>query len=151
MAYFVIVALTMVILPVGSISIEAASGQAHLLWLVGKWFVSRLLIAGVRQYLKPEFTARELLGIEGDDALLVVRELGGANMASGVVALASIAMPTFVLPSAIGAGIFYAVAAAEHVKTKQRGRNESIAMISDFFVAAVLLAFAVGALAEGLR
>ena len=82
------------------------------------------------------------MGIDTQEVYILVRELGGANAASGAVAIASLAMPTFVLPSAICAGIFYTVAGIEHVRSDHRGRNESIAMLSDFFAAAILLSFA---------
>jgi len=75
-----------------------------------------------------------------------VRELGGANAAAGVIGLASIILPTFVLPSAIGSGIFYFVAGIEHLKEKQRGTKEAVAMASDLFAALVLIAYAAWAL-----
>ncbi|GAB1716846.1 MAG: hypothetical protein NTAFB05_18880 [Nitrobacter sp.] len=154
MTYSLIVALTMFILPGGSILIEWSHHQESLLWLIGKWFVFwavgiRLLLAGVRQYLRPAFTSRTILGIESPDAFVLVRELGGANLATGVVGVASMAMPTFVLPSAILAGIFYTVAGLEHVKEKHRGMNATVAMVSDLFAAVVLIGYVIGALATG--
>lgn len=152
MGYLLIVGLTMFALPIASVAAEAGSTHAALLWLVGKWFVFwavgvRLLIAGVRQYLQPAFTSRDIMGIEGTEVYVLVRELGGANIASGVLGLASLAMPSFALPTAIGSGIFYAVAGIEHVRSGHRGRNETVAMVSDFFVAIILLGFAVGEVA----
>ena len=82
---------------------------------------------------------------------MLVRELGGANAAAGIVGLASHILPTFVLPSAIGSGVFYLVAGIEHLKEKHRGTKETIAMASDLFAALVLLAYAVGALALKMR
>ena len=151
MAYILIVALTMFVLPLGSIAVELAAGPADLLWLVGKWFVFwgvgvRLLIAGLRQYFQPGYTSRELLGVDGPEVYVIVRELGGANFAAGVVGLASLVAPSFVPPSAIAAAIFYLVAGVEHVKTRDRDRPETIAMISDLFIAVVLGVFAVGTL-----
>jgi hypothetical protein len=156
MPYIVIVSLTMFVLPAGSILIEWSFGQPSLLWLIGKWFVFwavgvRLLLAGVRQYLQPAFTSRDILGIESPDVFVLVRELGGANLAAGIVGLASIVQPTFVLPSAIGSGVFYFVAGTEHLKEKQRGTKETIAMVSDLFVALVLIGYAVGTLALQAR
>jgi len=58
-------------------------------------------------------------------------------------------MPSFVLPTAIGAGIFYGFAGIEHVRAEHRGRNESIAMVSDLFVAVVLIGFAIGWILAG--
>lgn len=149
MLYPVIVVLTMLVLPAGSVA--AQLGAAPLLWLVGKWFVfwavgARLLLAGVRQYVRPAFTSRDILGIDDPKAYVLVRELGGANIATGVLGLASLVMPAFVLPVAIGAGIFYAVAAIEHLKEEHRGRNETIALISDIGAAILLLGFAAATL-----
>lgn len=149
MAYLLIVSFTMLILPLVSVLLDAGVTDASLLWLVGKWFVfwavgARLFIAGARQYFQPAFTSRDIMGIETPEAYILVRELGGANAATGIVGLASLAMPSFVLPTAIGAAIFYAVAGLEHVRSSHRGRNEMIALISDFFVAIVLAAFAAG-------
>ena len=66
--------------PAGSILIEWSLDQSSLLWLIGKWFVFwavgvRLLLAGVRQYFQPAFTAKDILGIESPDVFVLVREL----------------------------------------------------------------------------
>ena len=156
MLYALVVGLTMFALPLGSIGLELHFGSADWLGLIGKWFVFwgvgvRLLIAGLRQYLQPGFTSRDIMAIDSPAAYLLVRELGGANLASGVVGLASLAMPSFVPPAALAAGIFYAVAGIEHVRSKHRGTNETIALVSDLFIAVVLLGFAAAALLRGLR
>ena len=156
MLYALVVGLTMFALPLGSIGLELHFGAADWLGLIGKWFVFwgvgvRLLIAGLRQYLQPGFTSRDIMAIDSPAAYLLVRELGGANLASGVVGLASLAMPSFVPPAALAAGIFYAVAGIEHVRSKHRGTNETIALVSDLFIAVVLLGFAGAALLRGLR
>jgi len=49
--------------------------------LLGKWFLFwgagvRLCIAGIRQLVQPRFTAEEIFGFTGEDAVKVVRELG---------------------------------------------------------------------------
>lgn len=123
--------------------------------LIGKWFVFwgvgvRLGMAGLRQYFQPAFTSREIMGIDTPEAFLLVREIGAANIAAGVVGLVSLAAPRFVLPSAIWAAIYFAVAAFEHTKSKQRNTHENVAMISDVFIAVVLAGFVVGALASGM-
>ena len=146
MTYALFVALTMFVLPLGSVAWALASGQGDWLWLTGKWFVFwgvgvRLAVAGVRQYLQPAFTSREILGVESPGAYVLVRELGGANAAAGIVGIASLSAPSFVLPSAIAAAIFYAVAGVEHVKSGAHERNERIALVSDLFIALVLAVF----------
>ncbi len=147
--YIAIVVLTMLVLPVGSILVEhGLHPQLALLDLTGRWFVIwgvgvLLGLAGLRQFFQPAFTAREIFHIKGDEALPLVRELGVANLATGVVGLASLAAPSFVLPVAISSGIFYAVAGVRHVQERSRSLNETIAMVSDLFIAVVLAAFVV--------
>jgi len=146
--YFLIVLLFMLVLPVGSIYLEHSylHSATPLMLLIGKWFVFwsagvRLFLAGLRQFFQPRFTAEEIFGIKSDDALPFVRELGAANFATGVVGIASFAKPTFVLPVAIAATIFYGIAGIRHVAESDRNRNENIAMISDLFVFLVLGAY----------
>jgi hypothetical protein len=137
----------MFLLPIGSMAVEHAySPDASLMWLAGKWFVFwavgvRLVLAGARQVLQPAFTAQEIFHIESSQALPLMRELGIANFATGVVGLMSLYAPTFILPVAISAGIFYGVAGVRHVAERGRSRNESVAMASDLFIFVVLAAF----------
>ena len=76
-----------------------------------------------------------------DEALPIVRELGMANVATAVVGLLSLAIPSFTLPAAVSAGIFYGVAGVRHAKERTRSLNENVAMLSDLFLFAVLAAF----------
>jgi hypothetical protein len=84
--YLAIVALTMLVLPLGSIAVEhGLHGAAPLMGLVSKWFVFwgvgvRLGLAGGRQVLRPGFTARDIFRLEDEGALPLVRELGVANL-----------------------------------------------------------------------
>jgi hypothetical protein len=145
--YFLIVLLLMLVLPVGSIYAEhSLHGAAPLVLLMGKWFVFwsagvRLFLAGLRQFFQPRFTAEEIFGIKSDDALPLVRELGVANFATGVVGIASLFKPSFVLPVAIASAIFYGIAGIRHVAESNRNRNENVAMISDLFVFAIFGAY----------
>jgi hypothetical protein len=150
--YLLIVALTTLILPIGSVFLARATNPAAA-WveLIGLWFVVwgvgvRLGLAGVRQILKPEFTARDIFGLEGAGALVIVRELGFANLAIGIVGLLAWRFPTFVLPAAIYACIFYAAAGAMHVSKGAHGINETVAMASDVFMALVLGGFVLASL-----
>ena len=145
--YAAIVVLTMFVLP--AVSILADLGlhpAASIILLVGRWFVFwgvgvRLGLAGLRQFLQPSFTARDIFGITGDAALPLVRELGVANFATAVVGLLSLPIPSFTLPIAVSAGIFYGVAGVRHALARTRTLNENIAMLSDLFLFAVLAAF----------
>lgn len=142
--YYAIVALLMFALPALAIGVESRAGVALDAALVLKWYVFwavgwRLGLAGARQIAQPAYTARVILGHQGDESLLVVRELGFANLAMGVAALASFWMPAWRPPVALAAGIFYGLAGGGHVLQKHRNRLETVAMGSDLFAAAVLL------------
>jgi uncharacterized membrane protein HdeD (DUF308 family) len=140
--YLSIVLLLMLVLPVGSIYLEHLHSATPLIILMGKWFVFwsagvRLLLAGLRQFFQPRFTAEQIFKIKSDEALPLVRELGVANFATGVVGVASLAKPSFALPVAIAAAVFYGIAGIRHVAESDRNRNENIAMISDLFVSLI--------------
>jgi hypothetical protein len=88
--YALIVFLLMLMLPAGSVFVEYLRGTEPLMMLVGKWFVFwsagvRLLLAGLRQFFQPRFTSEQVFGNKTDEALPVVRELGVANFATGLV------------------------------------------------------------------
>jgi hypothetical protein len=142
--YLAVVALTMLLLPVASVLIEhALRPEEPIVFLVGRWFVFwgvgvRLTLAGLRQFVQPAFTAREIFQMNSDEALPLVRELGVANIATGVVGLLSIGLASFTLPVSISAGIFYGVAGVTHVIERRRSLNETIAMASDLFLFVVL-------------
>jgi hypothetical protein len=144
--YYAMIALLMFILPIGSVLVErlAFNGPAGWAMLVGKWFVFwamglRLLIAGLRQTFNPAFTAKDIFGITSKEALVLVRELGFANLASGLLGTVSIFFPTWVAPAAFAGGIFYLLAGFQHVRQPNKGGHEYAAMISDLFIGAVLL------------
>ncbi|MGD0864130.1 MAG: DUF6790 family protein [Rhizomicrobium sp.] len=144
--YFLSVLLLMLLFPAGSIYWEHLHGTVPLMLLVGKWFVFwsagvRLTLAGLRQQFQPRFTSEQIFGLKSDDALPIVRELGVANLATGVVGLASLAKPGFVLPVALAAAIFYGIAGIRHVAVSHRNANENIAMISDLFAALIFAAY----------
>jgi hypothetical protein len=134
--YFLSVLLLMLVLPAGSIYTEHIYLHASvpLMSLIGKWFGFwsagiRLFLAGLRQFFQPRFTSEQIFGIKTDDALPLVRELGAANFATGMVG--TLAKPSFVLPVALAAAIFYGIAGVRHVAESNRTWNENVAMISD--------------------
>ena len=118
-----------------------------LLFLLGKWFVFwsvgvRLTLAGLRQALQPEFTAKQIFHMVGDEATPVVRELGFANLATGVVGLLSLGFGSFVLPVAIASAIFYGAAGVGHLRERDSSFSENLAMVSDLFIFVVLAIYA---------
>ncbi|MGO8914394.1 MAG: DUF6790 family protein [Stellaceae bacterium] len=145
--YVTIVVLTMFLLPAAAIPADyTLHPHAAPLVLIGKWFVFwgvgvRLGLAGLRQFFQPAFTAKQIFHTDSDEALPLVRELGIANLATGVVGIASLAAPSFVLPVAILAGIFYGVAGVRHISERGRSQNENVALVSDLFMFVVLALF----------
>src|SRR4029077_11986599 len=117
--YLASIVLLLFVLPAGCVIGQMLwfGGAADVMLLVGKWFVFwavgvRLFMAGVRQVAQPQFTAESIFEIKDRAALGIVRELGFANLSSGTLGLASLAVPAWVAPAAIVGGLFYGLAAA---------------------------------------
>ena len=146
MYLLMVIALTAV-LPIASIVIDLAyPGGGRPIFVVGEWFVFwavgvRLFLAGVKQVKNPEFTARTIFDIKEPAALVVVQELGFANLSIGTLGVLSLANQQWVVPAAIVGGLFYGLAGIKHLLKGGRKRLENIAMVSDLFVFAVLAAF----------
>ena len=148
--YLLSIVLLVLAFPLGSIFADHAlyHPAIPLMMLVGKWFVFwacgvRLFIAGLRQAFQPRFTATALFGIESDDALPFIQELGMANISMGVLAIVSLEVPSFVLASAIASGLFYGFAGLKHLIRGHKNSQLRIAMVSDLFIFAVLATYVV--------
>ena len=141
--YYAMIILLMGVLPVASIIIERIVDNADWVILLGKWFVfwgcgARLLLAGARQIANPAFTADTIFGVADKGASKIVTELGFANVAIGVLSVASIFRPDWVLPAAIVAGLYYGLAGIKHVFNAGRNRIENWATASDLGIFVVL-------------
>jgi hypothetical protein len=143
--YLSMVVLLMGALPVGSILIVyfLSDGYADPAYLIAKWFVFwsvgvRLLLAGLRQVANPRFTADTIFGLKDEGALVVVRELGFANLSIGVLGALSLARPDWIVPSAIVGGLYYGLAGILHLRKGERNFIENVAMTSDLLLFAVL-------------
>jgi len=148
------IVLLMGALPIASIFIEHATANADWIVLAGRWLVFwasglRLLIAGVRQIANPAFTAKNIFEIETPGAKKIVIELGFANTAMGLLSIASIIRPDFVLPAAIVTGLYYGLAGGLHLRSAHRNARENWAMASDLWVFVVLAAYVVASLIRG--
>jgi hypothetical protein len=136
----------MFVLPIACTVGEVLIGTVPLsLVVVGKWFVLwsvglRLLLAGLRQILQPRYTANIILSLKSEESLILVRELGFANFAIGLVGVGSAVLPSWRPAGALAGGVFYALAGATHVLRTHRGKLEGIAMVSDLWASAILLA-----------
>lgn len=146
--YFVIIVFLLIVLPMGSIFADMQYGSHETgLVLIGKWFVFwgalRLLLAGVRQTVQPRFTAEQIFGLK-DAPLQIVQELGFANLAMGTLGTASLFLPEWRIAAAVVCGLYYGLAGARHVSAPHKNSLQTFAMLTDFFVSAVL-AFVVAA------
>ncbi len=146
--YLLMLIALLLLLPVGSVIAESLlhPHAASVMTLVGKWLVFwavgiRLLLAGIRQVIQPAFTASEIFGIEDDRSFAIVREVGFGNLSMGLLGVFSLFRPEWIVPAAIVGGLYYGLAGLGHVFSAQKSGKEYIAMLSDGFVFAVLLAF----------
>jgi hypothetical protein len=133
----------LLIVPVASVLIEWIVGAADLALLIGKWFVFwavgvRLFIAGVRQVAQPSFTSATIFGIADRAAEKLVREIGFGNLAMGTVGLGSLIWPAWVVPAALAGAIYCGLAGVLHITSGARNSNETVAMVSDLWIAALL-------------
>ena len=147
MMYFLVIAIFMLILPVLSIAAEFSwlHTSSDLIELMGKWFAfwgvgMRLGIAGVRQAFNPAFTAQDVFEIDDPRVFPIVRELGFANLALGLLGLLAV-FPHWTTPAALAGGLFFALAGWKHVTAKDRNLTRTVAMASDLFIALVLAAY----------
>jgi len=148
--YLTIVVLLMFVFPVAFTLRDQSSihDLPSLVLVAGKWFVFwsvgvRLATAGLRQLLMPAFTARQIFKTESPEVLPFVSELGVANLSLGAVGVLSGWRPSFVLPVALSGSLFYAVAGLRHTRDARRSFHQNVAMVSDLFLAAVLVPFVI--------
>ena len=154
--YLVMVIGLMVVLPIGSSAIElAVNGGQDPVAVIGRWFLFwgagvRLLTAGVSQVLRPQFTAKNILGETTPTANQVVQELGFANFGFGLAAVIAAWVPGWAVPVAIAPGVFLLAAGIRHIVKPGKNREELLATLSDLLVGAVLIAFVIVSVATGL-
>jgi len=146
--YPALVILLMFVLPAAFTLRDQASihDLPSLLLVAGKWFVFwsvgvRLATAGLRQLLTPAFTARQIFKTESSEVLPFVSELGAANLSLGAAGVLSQWRPSFVLPVALSAAFFYGIAGLRHTRDAQRSFNQNVALVSDLFLAVVLVPY----------
>jgi hypothetical protein len=148
--YLVNVLATMLVLPILTIAGEAIIKSIPLsVELAGKYFIGwamgvRLLIAGFRQSIRPEFTAEQIFGLhDSRESLPFIRELGFANICMGLLGVVSFFNQEWRLPAAITGGLYFGLAGFLHVFRKAATFNELIAKISDLFIFGIALLYTV--------
>ncbi len=147
MLQIVTILILMLAAPVAAIALEAMMTGGSLIALAGKWFVFffglRLLIAGLYQLAKPDFTAKTIFRIADPNAAKIVSELGFGNIAIGALGVLTIFNANWIVPAAIVMAIFYALAGGKHLMNAQRTSSENWAMGSDLWAVAVLVGWLV--------
>jgi len=135
------VILSFIIVPLTAIGVEIliVDSSPRLAVVALKWFVFcgiglRLGMAGIKQIITPQFTAKEIFKIQNDGILPIVRELGFANVCFSVIALISLFIPTFRIPSAIAGGLYFGLAGLLHITKQKDSENEIFALVSDIFI-----------------
>jgi hypothetical protein len=146
--YLVTVVLLLLVLPVASVVADRIwhGGGFDLMLSVGMWFTFwavgvRLFIAGIRQLLRPQLTAEGIFAIKDPATFAIVREIGFGNLAMGTLGLLTLHWPAFLVAAAIVGGLYYGLAGAGHLFRGHRNFDGQVAMVSDFFIFAVLAVF----------
>ena len=94
-----------------------------------------------RQAINPSFTALQIFRIRESSCLIVVRELGLANICLGVLGIGSIVWPSWRMPAAIAGGLYFGLAGLIHVFKPADTVNEIVAMVSDLFIFFVMILY----------
>jgi hypothetical protein len=146
--YLINVLATMLILPILSITFEATIKRTPVgVELIAKYFIGwaigiRLLIAGLRQSIRPQFTAEQIFHIrDSRDSLPIIRELGFGNICMGLLGVVSFFNREWRLPAAVAGGLYFGFAGFLHTFRKAAGTNEIIAKISDLFIFGMALIY----------
>ena len=145
--YFLVITFIMFIFPIGSIIAEIVlSPNSNIVFIIGKWFVFwvigiRLFTAGIRQIIQPKFTAENILGLKEKESWVLVRELGFANAALGVLGILSLLFREWIMPCALSGGIFLGLAGINHIFIKNKNNHEKAAMISDILISILLITY----------
>lgn len=143
----------MLVLPLASILVNI--GIAHInisVPLAGKWFLFwgvgiRLFTAGIRQALKPAFTAETIFHITDKQSHIIVKELGYANICMGAIGIIALFLPAWCMAAAFAGGLYMGIAGVFHLVKKPVSLNEWVAMISDLFIAIIMCIYILTTLA----
>lgn len=146
--YIVSILLLVFIFPILSffMELQLTKDIADGLAVLGKWFIFytaglRLFIAGIRQIIKPAFTAKEIFHFQTAESFAIIKELGFANVCAGVIGIASLFLPQWRIVSAVSSGLYYGLAGIGHYVRKPDGANERFALLTDIIVFILFLCY----------
>ena len=142
--YFIVVIVLTVVFPLLGLAIDYFVAVVSLTFeQFGKWFIFsavglRLFVAGIRQIMKPAFTAKEIFHVDNPGSFPIVQELGFDNLCFGFVGIISLFKPDWRTVSAFASGLYYGLAGLLHIIKKPASANENLALWSDFVIFIVL-------------
>ena len=146
--YFISISTMIFVIPIIGFLTEHVIQNTQLTFaLFGKWFIFsavglRLFFAGMRQSIKPSFTAKEIFHIEdAEQCFPIVRELGFANICFGLVGIISLFKPEWRIVCAFSSGLYFTLAALFHICRKSAGANETFALWTNLIIFGVLLIY----------
>lgn len=153
--YLTMIFLLLLVCPAAAVGIDLWMHPAlSLILLAGKWFTFfavgvRLFMAGIRQNLQPDFTARTIFNVQDTKAHAIVREVGFGNLAMGAAGLLSLALPNWLVATAFIGGAYYGLVGIGHAIKSDRNAKENVALISDILICVVLLGFVAMSMVSG--
>lgn len=128
------------ILPTISIIINVMSEEDKLIAeIIVKWCVFwgvglRLFTCGLKQSLQPSFTANDIFGVYDEKAYPIVRELGFANICTGLCGTISLFNEKFRIAAIMIGGLYYFLALLQHIFRKQKSETEAFVTITDLSI-----------------
>ncbi|PUZ22984.1 hypothetical protein DCC81_21465 [Chitinophaga parva] len=148
--YFIVTSLLAVALPFAGFTGEHLVAHVPYTFpLFAKWFLFsavglRLLFAGLRQALLPEAAARKISGMQTEEILPVVQELGFAKLCFGLLAIFSWWKPEWRMVAAFTSGIYFGLAGLRHLVKPKVNSNERFTLWIDLLTFGLLSAFYLG-------
>ncbi len=161
--YFVFVIATTVVLPIGFALLEyqLIAGTAgyfgsvvaplDIFYYLGKWYVFwaggvRLFASGLRQTLGPRLRHKQPVEVDREPSERTAQRLSLVKLLIGALCIATEFvfsvpfMPSVAtLPAGVvAAGAFYGLSGLHHVRTPTRNARQTLAMVTDLLVFAVL-------------
>jgi hypothetical protein len=150
--YVSVALLFTVALPLVLASVDGARPDAAFLDRLGKWEPCSAARGRGGQAVQPAVAAGRIFGLSGSGAWVVVRELGFANLALGLIDLASGFHAPWRAPAAPAGCVVHGLAGINPLLRTRPNRLEDIPRATDFAAFGVLAAFkAGGALAMGRK
>jgi hypothetical protein len=144
--YLIMNLLLAIILPLLTILWDNLYEHEPFSWeLIGKWFIFyavgiRLFTAGISQASNPAFTG-SIFKMKTQESLVVIRELGFANISMGVMGILSVLNNNWRVLSAIAGGLYLGLAGIQHLLKRPDSKNEWIALVYDLFVLIGIICF----------